>query len=195
MKRVLSIINAIIKQIHLFPIRSKLKKCGKWVTFGKLNRIVGGNSIVVGDYCSFGNNLRIEAIQKYGGGTFHPTITIGNKVVINQNFHCTCASSIIIGDGTSITANCGIFDIIHPYEDISVNPRETQIQTKPIQIGKNCLIGMNSVILPGTQLGDHCVVGANSTVSGQFPDNCVLVGSPARIIKIFDMTQKRWVRV
>ena len=195
MKRLVYIAIAIIKQLCYLPLRLKFKRCGKWVSFGRLNRIVGGKCIVVGDYCSFSNNLRIEAIQRYEGCSFHPSITIGNKVVINQNFHCTCASSIIIGEGTSITANCGIFDIIHPYEDININPRKTQIQAKPISIGKDCLIGMNTVILPGTQLGDHCVVGANSTVSGVFPDNCVLVGSPAKIIKCFDMTQKKWVRV
>ena len=195
MKRILSIVVTIIKQLIYLPIRIKFNKCGKWVTFGKLNRIVGGKCIVVGDYCSFGNNLRLEAIQRFVGGDFHPFLVIGNKVAINQNFHCTCASSIMIGDGTSITANCGIFDIIHPYEDININPREAQIQTKPISIGKDCLIGMNSVILPGTQLGNHCIVGANSTVLGVFPDYCVIAGSPAKMIKRFDFTKNKWIKV
>ena len=128
------------------------------------------------------------------GGQFYPSIQIGNSVAINQNFHCTCAESIVIGDGTSITANCGVFDIIHPYSDVSKNPRNTMIETKPITIGKDCLVGMNSVILPGTVLGDHCVVGANSTVSGSFPDYCVLAGSPAKIIKRYDFETKEWTK-
>lgn len=194
-KRIVSIVVSVFKQLSELPLRKKFQKCGKWVSFGKLNRIVGGRCISIGDYCSFGNNLRIEAIDHYGQGLFSPSIIIGNNVVINQNFHCTCANSIEIGDGTSITANCGVFDIIHPYEDINVNPRDAMIQSKPIKIGKDCLIGMNSVILPGTQLGNHCVVGANSTVSGTYPDFCVIVGSPARIIKRFDVNLNKWIRV
>lgn len=87
-----------------------------------------------------------------------------------------------------------MFDIIHPYSDVSKNPRNAMIETKPITIGKDCLVGMNSVILPGTVLGDHCVVGANSTVSGSFPDYCVLAGSPAKIIKRYDFETKEWTK-
>lgn len=123
---------------------------------------------------------------------YRPTIIIEDNVYINQNFHCT--SSIIIGKGTSITANCGIFDIIHPYKDILSNPRENEIKTSPIHIGENCLIGMNSIILPCVILGDHVVVGANSTVtSGTYPSNCVLCGSPAKMIKMFDGNSKEWI--
>ena len=46
---------------------------------------------------------------------------------------------------------------------------------------------MNSVILPGSHIGNPCVVGANSTVTGIFPDNCVIAGSPARIIRKYDL--------
>ena len=73
--------------------------------------------------------------------------------------------------------------------------RLAPIQTKPVIIGRDCIIGMNSVILPGTQLGNHCVVGANSTVSGIFPDNCVIVGSPAKVVKQFDLNSKTWIKV
>ena len=175
--------------------KRKFGKLGKNVKFGRINRIRGGEHIEIGDNCSFGNNLRLEAVVRYGGGVFSPLLVFGNNVVINQNFHCTCASEIKIGEGTSITANCGVFDIIHPYEDIALNPRLAPIQTKPVIIGRDCIIGMNSVILPGTQLGNHCVVGANSTVSGIFPDNCVIVGSPAKVVKQFDLNSKTWIKV
>ena len=171
---------------------------GSWgirSVLSKHHRIIGYKNIFVGDRCFFGPNLRLEAITCYAGEQFYPQIEIGDNVCINQNFHCTCAESIKIGRGTSITANVGIFDIIHPYEDIEVNPREATINTKPIVIGEDCLIGMNSVIMPGTKLGNHCIVGANSTLSGAFPDYCVIVGSPAKIIKKFDFEKKEWIKV
>ena len=99
------------------------------------------------------------------------------------------------GGGTSITANVGIFDIDHPYEDINSNPRGTQYEIKPVIIGEQCLIGMNSVILPGTILGKHCIVGANSVVRGEYPDYCVIAGSPARIVKRYNIELKKWEKI
>ena len=171
----------------------------KWLYFGEHSwvmyptcRISGKQHISVGACTLIGKMARIEAVIQYAGVAYAPRIVIGDNVCINQNFHCTCAKLISIGSGTSITANCGIFDIIHPYEDISVNPREAEIKVLPIRIGKDCLIGMNSVILPGTELGDHCVVGANSVVSGSFPNYSVLVGAPAKIIKRYDFATQTW---
>ena len=170
-----------------------------WQYFGEhswvmspICRISGKQHISVGACTFIGKNARIEAVTQYAGVSYEPRIVIGDNVCINQNFHCTCAKLISIGSGTSITANCGIFDIIHPYEDVSVNPREAEIKMLPIRVGKDCLIGMNSVILPGTELGDHCVVGANSVVSGSFPNYSVLVGAPAKIIKRYDFTTQTW---
>lgn len=183
----------LLRSLILYSWR--FKKIGGGVSFGYLNRIIGGRYIEIGSGSSFGNNLRLEAIAKYEGNIYNPKLIVGNNVAINQNFHCTCAKEVNIGSGTSITANCGVFDIIHPFEDIYMNPRAAQIITKPVKIGKDCLIGMNSVILPGTQIGNHCVVGANSTVSGVFPDYCVIVGSPARIIKQYDVELKTWVKL
>ena len=134
-------------------------------------------------------------ISQYGSKNYSPRLVIGDNVRIAQNLHCTCAEAVEIGEGTSITPNCGIFDIIHPYTDININPRFANIETNPIHIGKNCLIGMNTVIHPGTYLGDHCVVGANSSVFGSFPDQCVIVGSPARIVRRYDPGKKEWIRV
>lgn len=148
-------------------------------------------------YISIGNsfvdkNARIEAISIYANEVFHPKIIIEDNVSIQQNIHLTCANEIIISRGTSITANVGIFDIIHPYENIKINPRIQSIKTKPIFIGENCLIGMNSVILPGTYLGRHCIVGALSVCSGNYPEYSVITGSPAKIIKRYNFNSNRW---
>jgi serine acetyltransferase len=41
-------------------------------------------------------------------------------------------------------------------------------------------------------IGRHCVIGANSTVTRDIPDYCVAVGSPARVVKVYDFREKRW---
>jgi acetyltransferase-like isoleucine patch superfamily enzyme len=54
---------------------------------------------------------------------------------------------------------------------------------KDVTIGKNCWLGTGVTILPGVMLGDNVTVGANSVVTKSFPDNCVIAGVPARIIR------------
>ena len=62
-------------------------------------------------------------------------------------------------------------------------------------IGDNCFIGFGACIQAGTVLGKQCVVGANSVVRGVFPDHCVIVGAPARIVKRYDPATNRWEKV
>lgn len=51
-----------------------------------------------------------------------------------------------------------------------------------IKIGNNVFIGMNCIILLNTTIGDNCIIGAGSVVRGQFPDNSVIVGNPAKVV-------------
>jgi acetyltransferase-like isoleucine patch superfamily enzyme len=51
-----------------------------------------------------------------------------------------------------------------------------------ITIGNNVFIGNNCTLLPNTQIGDNCIIGAGSVVRGQFPENSVIVGNPAKVV-------------
>ena len=88
-------------------------------------------------------------------------------------------AKIYIGSGTKIAPNCGFITANH-----DINNLDKSAPGKDIVIGKNCWIGMNSIILPGITLGDHTIVGAGSIVTKSFPDgNCVIAGNPAKKIK------------
>ena len=50
-------------------------------------------------------------------------------------------------------------------------------------IGKDCLIGVRSIILPGVTIGDSSLVAAGAVVSKDVPPNCIVAGNPARIVK------------
>mgnify|MGYP000293804664 FL=1 len=54
---------------------------------------------------------------------------------------------------------------------------------KPVVIGNNAWIGGSSVILPGVTIGNNVVVAAGSVVVKDVPDNVVVAGNPAKIIK------------
>lgn len=119
-------------------------------------------------------------------------IEIGNHVGIS-GATIYARKGIYIGDDTSIGGNVKILDNdfhpINPEQRLkqmhSEHPGELMdiIPMKDIRIGKNCFIGCNSIILKGTVIGDNCVVGAGSVVCGQFEDNCVIAGNPARVIR------------
>lgn len=94
-------------------------------------------------------------------------------------------NSIKIGDNTMIGGNAKILDNdFHPLDaEARIKDDKSQIASKPIVIGKNCFIGCNSIILKGTILGDNCVVGAGAVVSGQFENDCVVAGNPAKVVR------------
>jgi len=55
--------------------------------------------------------------------------------------------------------------------------------TKPITIGNNVYVGVNTTILPGVTIGDNVVVGACSVITKNVPSGSVVAGNPARVIK------------
>lgn len=182
----------------IFSIRFKITfKHFGWLSFIKSPIFISNSKkhISIGNKVRIWHNARIEAVVKYGETLFSPQIIIEDNVGIQQNFHCTCASAVTIGKGTAITQNIGIFDINHEYMTIGRPIPEQGIETKPVYIGENCYIGMNSVILPGTILGKQNVVAAGSVVNGVFPDYVLIAGTPAKIIKKYNPESGCWEKV
>lgn len=52
-----------------------------------------------------------------------------------------------------------------------------------VVIGNNCVIGVRAIIMPGVTIGDHTIVGTGSIVTKSFPNNCIIAGNPAKILK------------
>ena len=122
---------------------------------------------------------RTIIVARYGG-----KISIGSGCGISGTT-IYAMDSIKIGDNVLIGGNCKIIDNdFHPLPASQrINQKVENIKTRPIEIGDGCFIGANSIILKGCELGKNCVVGAGSVVSGTFPDNVIIAGNPARIIK------------
>lgn len=137
-------------------------------------------------------NSRIEAVTKWKNKIYFPDIIFEEGVSIQQNLHLTCAKKVFIGKNTAIVSNVTITDIIHLHTIPNIPVLQQDIEVKEVYIDENSTIYSNVVILPGTFLGKNSIVGANSVVSGIFPDYCVIVGAPAKIIKRYCFEQQKW---
>ena len=127
------------------------------------------------------------------GSFIHPQACVTGNVLIGKDVYVGPGAAlrgdwgrIIIEDGCNIQENC----VIHMFPGVTVLLKEAaHIGHGAIihgaTIGKNCLIGMNSVIMDDVELGDECIVGALSFVKAgeKFPARSLLAGNPAKILK------------
>jgi acetyltransferase-like isoleucine patch superfamily enzyme len=104
---------------------------------------------------------------------------IGKKVFIN--FDCTFLDlgGITIDDNVMLAPKVSLLSEGHP-----ISPKDRQTLTAgKIYIKKNGWIGANATILQGVTIGENSVVAAGSVVSKDVPDNTIVGGIPAKIIK------------
>jgi len=108
---------------------------------------------------------------------FHPNSI--NNFQSQGSYYQNLKGNIYICDNVFIAPNVGLITTNHDVDNL-----EKHSNGKNIVIGKNCWIGMNSVILPGVKLGKGTIVGAGSVVTKSFRSgNLVIAGNPAKIIK------------
>jgi acetyltransferase-like isoleucine patch superfamily enzyme len=112
------------------------------------------------------------------GATGDGTLTIGDRVFINQGATVTAALSIEIGDDTRIGDFAAIYDSDHhPVE------QGAEVRRAPVTIGRNVWIARAATVLPGVTIGDHAVVAAGAVVTEDVPARALVAGNPARVIR------------
>ena len=153
---------------------------GKPIFIGNFKRIFIGKRVRIFP------GARIEVIGDDASIVFEENISIG------QNLHITSASQLVIGKNTTILESVMITNIDHDYQEIDKHILEQKHIISETKIGENCFIGYGAVIQAGTILGKQCIVGANAVVRGHFPDYCVIVGVPAKIVKRYDEKSGVW---
>lgn len=137
--------------------------------------------IQLGAGVSIGRETSIEctgSFKELGKG-----FVVGNNVGLGEKCHYGCAGGIEIGDNTIVGIYVTMHSENHIFSDMNKPIRMQGVNHKGIRIGCDCWIGAKATILDGTVIGNGCVIAAGAVVTGQFPDNCVIGGVPAKIIK------------
>ena len=191
----------IILAIFRLPQRciSFIKKSYYKLKFGEFHwnssivkplHIVGHGRIYIGEKVRIQNLSWIQSVSLTGH--VECKLVIGNNTTIGHFNHIIATKSVMIGSNVLTADKVYISDNIHGYEDITVPIKEQPIiQKTEVIIGDNSWLGENVCVI-GAKIGKHCVIGANSVVTKNIPDYSVAVGSPARIIRRYDIEKKEW---
>jgi len=123
----------------------------------------------------------------------HPQAAVTGNVIIGKNCYIGPGAAIrgdwgqiILEDGVNVQENC----TVHMFPGKSITLKESAhvghgAIIHGANLGKNCLIGMNTVIMDGAEIGDESIVGAMAFVKAEtiIPSRSLVVGNPAKVIK------------
>lgn len=152
-------------------------------------------------YWSVHNNTAMANIFEFNGyipvvhesAFVHPNATVTGNVIIGRNVYIGPGAAIrgdwgqiVIEDGCNVQENC----TIHMFPGVTVILQEgAHIGHGAIihgaTIGRNCLVGMNAVVMDRVHVGDESIVGALAFVAADtlVPPRSVIVGNPAKVVK------------
>lgn len=123
----------------------------------------------------------------------HPLAAVTGNVIIGKNCYIGPSAAIrgdwgqiILEDGVNVQENC----TVHMFPGKSITLKESAhvghgAIIHGANLGRNCLIGMNTVIMDDAEIGDECIVGAMAFVKAEtkIPNRSLVVGNPAKIVK------------
>ncbi|GAB4161249.1 MAG: phenylacetic acid degradation protein PaaY [Winogradskyella sp.] len=123
----------------------------------------------------------------------HPLAAVTGNVIIGKNCYIGPGAAIrgdwgqiILEDGVNVQENC----TVHMFPGKSITLKESAhvghgAIIHGANLGRNCLIGMNTVIMDDAEIGDESIVGAMAFVKAEtiIPRRSLVVGNPAKVIK------------
>jgi acetyltransferase-like isoleucine patch superfamily enzyme len=151
--------------------------CFPWAALYGEGAIRIGRDTLIGPYASLsagmipGQELITDRI-----------VVLGDRCLIGRGTSIVAHLRVEIGDDVYTGPNVYITDQNHARDDPALPVGRQAAPERPVEIGNGSWLGAGAVVLPGARIGAHVTVGAGSVVTGDLPDHCVAVGSPARII-------------
>ena len=156
-----------LKGCSFFPFFKKAKFplfLGDHIEFKDIHSVQCGRKVFIGDYVVFGKDINI------GSG-----ISIGMRTYIDNQ--------VTLLDRVSVSRNCSFLTRTHKINGNARRAGEIYF-VSPLEIGEGAWIGTNVVVLPQiSRIGAYSIVGAGSVVTKNVPDNVILAGNPAKVIR------------
>ncbi|WP_119688449.1 acyltransferase [Pseudomonas sp. PGPR81] len=129
-------------------------------------------------------------------------VVILDGAVIGRNCnicaHALVEGGVIIGDNVTVKSGVFLWEGTVVEDDVFIGPNATFTndplprskmypeQFKGITLRKGCSIGANATLLPGVTVGERAMVGAGAVVTKDVPPFAVVIGNPAKIIRVMD---------
>ncbi len=161
----------------------------KKIHYGKFMRL-GDNvfmSALAKDGIFIGNNVSLGAFSRIIVSTslndLGKYIRIGNDVGIGEYAYLGGAGGLEIGDECIVGQYLSCHPENHNHAELDVSIRHQGVKRKGIKIGNNCWIGSKVTVLDGVIIGSGCIIAAGTVVTKSFPDNSIIGGIPARLLK------------
>lgn len=166
----------------VFRCKSQLK-IGRGTTIqdGVVIDALTSEGVVIGRRVNIGPHTRIQGsgvISNLGHGFY-----IGDDSGIGGFSFIGCGGGVRIGSNVIMGQYISFHPETHVFSSLAKPIRKQGITRSGIAIGNDCWIGAKATFLDGARVGSGVVVAAGSVVRGEFPDNVVIGGVPARILK------------
>jgi carbonic anhydrase/acetyltransferase-like protein (isoleucine patch superfamily) len=145
---------------------------GKQPTLGK-DAWVADNAAVIGDV-ELGANASVWFGAVIRGDTEHITVGADTNIQDGSVLHADAGKPLVIGAGVTVGH---------------------QVMLHGCFVAEGSLVGNGAVILNGARIGRNCIVGAGSVVTEnkEFPDNSLIIGAPARVVRTLDDATARTI--
>jgi acetyltransferase-like isoleucine patch superfamily enzyme len=144
-----------------------------------------------------GATLRIGRWAWIGDGTkirvHEGEVSIGAKTVLGQECTISAYQHVSIGRECILADRVMLIDFDHGVVEVDRPIRLQGIYKRDVRVGHNVWMGYGACILRGVRVGDNSIVGTNSVVTKHVPENAVVAGIPARVIRMRDAPRSmRW---
>jgi acetyltransferase-like isoleucine patch superfamily enzyme len=141
--------------------------------------------------------LRIGRWAWIGHGTkirvHEGEVSIGAKTVMGQECTISAYQHVSIGRECIVADRVMLIDFDHGVIEVDRPIRVQGIYKRDVRVGHNVWIGYGACVLRGVTIGENCVVGTSSVVTREVPDNAIVAGAPARLIRMRDAPRSmRW---
>jgi acetyltransferase-like isoleucine patch superfamily enzyme len=157
--------------------RGRLQTDGLCFVLPRVHFEIGRDAtVVLGRWSWIGHGTKIRAHEG--------TVSIGAKSVLGQECTISCYQHVSIGRECIIADRTMMIDFDHCTAEVERPIREQGIYKRDVRIGHNVWIGYGVCILRGVTIGDNVVIGATAVVTRNVPDNAVVGGIPARVIRV-----------